>query len=66
GGSGDVLAGCIAALLAQGLPAADAAILGVYLHSCAGELAANRYGAHSMLPRDVIEHLPAAWLELEQ
>ena len=66
GGSGDVLAGCIAALLAQGLPAADAAILGVYLHSRAGELAANRYGTHAMLPRDVIEHLPAAWLELEQ
>lgn len=65
GGSGDILAGCIAALLAQGLSPEDAAILGVYIHSRAGHLAAARYGKTAMLPRDVLEHLPAAWLELE-
>ncbi|MDR3176629.1 MAG: NAD(P)H-hydrate dehydratase [Desulfovibrio sp.] len=38
GGSGDVLAGAVGALLASGLPASDAAALGVYLHGRAGEL----------------------------
>ena len=65
GGSGDILAGCIASLLAQGLPAADAAIVGTYIHSRAGELAAERYGKTSMLPRDIIEWIPTAMMELE-
>ena len=65
GGSGDVLAGCIASFLAQGLPAEQAACLGVWIHSRAGALAARKYGRTAMLPRDILESIPAAILELE-
>jgi len=61
GGSGDVLAGLIGALLAQGLAAFDAAVLGVYLHGLAGDLARDRLGEVSMLATDVLEQLPAAF-----
>lgn len=61
GGSGDVLTGIIAALLAQGLPTAEAAVLGALLHQKAGRLARTKMGAFSMLPSDVIEMLPAAF-----
>ncbi len=58
GGSGDVLAGVIASLLAQGLPAGKAAALGVWLHGAAGDRAvAARATAASVLPSDLIAHL---------
>ena len=60
GGSGDVLAGLIGALLAQGLAPFDAAMLGVYLHGLAGDLARDHFGEVAMLATDVVEHLPAA------
>ena len=63
-GSGDVLAGIIAALLAQGLSPGSAANLGVYIHSQAGLLAKTRYGAYSMTAGDVINALPDAFCEL--
>ena len=66
GGSGDVLAGCIAAFLAQGLDAPTAALLGAAVHSRAGARAAERLGKYGMLPRDVIESIPAAIKELEE
>jgi NAD(P)H-hydrate epimerase len=44
GGSGDVLAGCIAGLIAQGLQPIDAARVGVFLHGMAGELLSEEYG----------------------
>ncbi len=47
-GSGDVLTGVIAALLAQGAEAFEAASVGVYLHGLAGERAARRYGSHGL------------------
>ena len=56
GGSGDVLAGTIAALLAQGLAAGDAARAGVYVHGRAGERLATLHGARGALSSD----LPAA------
>ncbi|MDR0531909.1 MAG: NAD(P)H-hydrate dehydratase [Oscillospiraceae bacterium] len=57
GGSGDLLAGIIAAFLAQGLPARAAALCGVYLHSLAAARAAERYSARGMTAVDCIEEL---------
>ncbi len=59
-GSGDVLTGCIAALLAQGLPPLEAAVCGVYLHGSAGELAAVTIGEIGMLAGDIAAALPVA------
>ena len=53
GGSGDVLAGLLGGLAAQGLKGSELMRLGVYLHSGAGELARERYGEQGMLPSDV-------------
>jgi len=63
-GSGDVLAGIIAALIAQGAVPGDAANLGVYLHSQAGMLARQKLGAYSMTASDVLSALPEAICEL--
>lgn len=60
GGSGDVLAGMVASLLAQGAEAFEAAAAGVYLHGLAGDIAKNRYGKISMLPTDIIECISEA------
>ncbi len=57
GGSGDVLAGLIASLCAQGYSCADAAVLGVYLHGAAADILIPRYGEHGMLPRDLPEQI---------
>jgi len=57
-GSGDVLAGMITGLLAQGMKAEDAAVMGVYLHGMAGDMAASVYGERSMTASDIIEQLP--------
>ena len=62
GGSGDVLTGIITALLAQGVAPTDAAVLGALLHQKAGKNAREKFGAFSMLPSDVIECLPQAFL----
>lgn len=61
GGSGDVLTGIITALLAQGLAAPEAAVLGALLHQKAGRIARTKKGAFSMLPSDVIDALPQAF-----
>ena len=60
GGSGDVLTGLIASLLCQGVGAAEAAALGVWLHGRAGDLAAERLTPYGMTPEDVVSSLPAA------
>ncbi len=65
-GSGDVLAGIIGSLLAQGLRSVDAASLGVYIHGRAGDLAAMEYTQYSMLPTDIIECIPAVFKELSK
>ena len=49
GGSGDVLTGVIAGLLAMGMDDCEAASLGVYVHGLAGEAAGKKYGVHSVL-----------------
>lgn len=61
GGSGDVLTGIIVALLAQGMEASDAALLGALLHQKAGAIARKELGAYSMLPSDIIRRLPKAF-----
>lgn len=66
GGSGDVLTGLIAGLLAQGLPAADAARLGVFLHGLAADRAARRIGVRSMIASDVVDALGEGYLFLER
>lgn len=60
-GSGDVLTGMIAALMGQGLSNLDAAILGVYLHGLAGDIAASRLGQISLMATDIIDVLPEAF-----
>jgi NAD(P)H-hydrate epimerase len=59
GGMGDVLSGVIAALWAQGVPAAQAAALGACLHGAAGDAAALARGERGLLAGDLIERLPA-------
>jgi ADP-dependent NAD(P)H-hydrate dehydratase / NAD(P)H-hydrate epimerase len=60
-GTGDVLSGVIAALLAKGLQPAHAASAGVYVHQRAGQLAAEPHGPNSVIASDVIAALPAAF-----
>ncbi|MBI4718251.1 MAG: NAD(P)H-hydrate dehydratase [Planctomycetes bacterium] len=64
-GTGDVLTGVIAALLGQGMPALEAAILGVHLHGLAGDFAAEELGRHAMTALDVVDYLPEAFCEHE-
>jgi NAD(P)H-hydrate epimerase len=58
-GSGDVLSGVIAAMLAQGLEPWDAALTGVAAHAAAGDLAAGQGGQRGMLASDITAWLPA-------
>ena len=60
-GSGDVLTGMMTALMGQGLSAKDAAVLGVYLHGLAGDLAAAELGETSLMARDIIRGIPGAF-----
>ena len=64
GGSGDVLTGLIAGLLAQGLDALDATLLGVYLHGLAGDIAASFQGEVALAAGDLIDALPEALSQL--
>ncbi|MEO9473967.1 MAG: NAD(P)H-hydrate dehydratase [Cyclobacteriaceae bacterium] len=64
-GSGDVLTGVVSSLLAQGYEPADALKLGVFVHGLAGDLAKKKVGEHGMIASDIIDHLPIAFLQLE-
>jgi len=66
GGTGDVLAGLIGSLLAQGLTARDAAIAGVTVHAQAGLMVQARRGRAGALASDVVDTLPAAQELLRQ
>ncbi len=64
-GMGDVLAGLIGGLWAQGMNRTEAAYVGVYLHGYAGDMAKNKYGEKSLLAMDVQGFLPKSILEIE-
>lgn len=66
GGSGDVLAGIIASLCAQGVASADAAAAGVYIHSRAGALASEMQSPRSVLVTDILDEIGTALCELEE
>ncbi len=57
-GMGDVLAGVVGGLLAQGMTAQEAAETGVYLHGLAGDMAAGKMGRYGLMARDVAHFLP--------
>lgn len=66
GGSGDVLAGMISSLLAQNpKKPLECACAGVYLHGMAGDIAKVKFGEISMLPTDLINCIPKAFLNLQ-
>jgi len=65
GGMGDVLTGLVGSLLAQGLPAFDAATLGVFLHGLAADRLLPTFGNAGLLATDVIRELPAARYSLQ-
>ncbi|NCB51837.1 MAG: NAD(P)H-hydrate dehydratase [Clostridia bacterium] len=63
GGSGDVLAGLIGALVCQ-LPLRRAVTTAVWLHGRAGDLCAEKFGEYAMTPSDIIEMLPESIKEI--
>ena len=64
GGTGDVLTGIIAALLAQQLPAFEAARLAVHLHGIAGDIAAEKRSKPGMIASDLLSRIGRAWCEI--
>ena len=59
-GSGDVLAGCIVGLMAQGLSPWDAAVAGVYIHGLCGELVRAELGSAGPIAGDLVVRVPDA------
>jgi NAD(P)H-hydrate epimerase len=64
GGSGDVLAGMIAALIAQRFPLNDAVTTAVYIHGLAGDMCATELGEYSVTANDIINMIPKAAMKL--
>ncbi len=62
-GSGDVLSGIIAGLLAQGATSEKAAIAGVYIHLAAGSIARDRKGEYGMTAEDILNAVPEAFMQ---
>ena len=65
GGSGDVLAGVVASLAAQGASPLEAAAMGVHIHALAGDTAAKQHGKTAMLPSDIIDCLEDVYKMIE-
>jgi len=66
GGTGDVLTGIITGLLAQKYSSIEAAVMAVFLHGFAGDIAASEYGMPSMMASDLIDRLPSALLKISR
>ena len=64
-GSGDVLTGVLTALLAQGYPPLESALLGVALHGLAGDLAAAQQGTQALIASDIIRYIGEGFSTLE-
>ena len=65
-GSGDVLTGIVLALLAQGYNKEQAALIAVYIHGLAGDIAAHLFSFTAMTSSDIVNCLPQAWLKTEK
>lgn len=65
-GSGDVLTGIIAGLLAQGYSPLDAACIGVYLHGLTADITEQKIHPRSFIASDIIENISNAYFELEK
>jgi NAD(P)H-hydrate epimerase len=63
-GSGDVLTGILAGLLAQGLPVLEASVAGVYLHGLAGDIGAQEKTSYGLTAGDILEYIPVAFKTL--
>ena len=66
GGSGDILAGMIGSVAAQGYSPFDAACAGTYMHGLAGDAAADKLGQEAMLPRDIVDSISDAFRILKE
>ncbi len=66
GGSGDVLAGILVAMLAQGFTPREATLMAVWLHGHAGDLCAREIGEYGMIPTDIICKMPLALQSIEK
>ncbi len=66
GGSGDVLAGILTALIGKRMEVEEALKLGVFLHGLAGELAKEKLHTQSVRARDIVEEIPRAYRLLEE
>jgi NAD(P)H-hydrate repair Nnr-like enzyme with NAD(P)H-hydrate dehydratase domain/NAD(P)H-hydrate repair Nnr-like enzyme with NAD(P)H-hydrate epimerase domain len=64
-GTGDILAGLIVGMLAQGLKAFDAAVVGAYVHGLAGEIAGQRGNSRSTIAGDVLKLIGDAFNQIE-
>ncbi len=65
-GSGDVLTGIITGLLAAGYSSGNAAVLGVYLHGLAGDIALDNASQESLIASDIIDHLGRAFNSIKK
>ncbi|MDR0292616.1 MAG: bifunctional ADP-dependent NAD(P)H-hydrate dehydratase/NAD(P)H-hydrate epimerase, partial [Oscillospiraceae bacterium] len=65
GGSGDVMAGLIAAFASQGMTPFDAASAGVFVHGLAGDICEREIGERGMTPGDVLDTIPKALRSLQ-
>ena len=65
GGSGDVLTGLMLGLLAQSYTPEEAALIAVYLHGLAGDLAADENGLQALIAGDITDQIGKAFLRLE-
>lgn len=65
-GSGDVLTGVLAGLIAQGMEPQYAASMGVYLHGLAGDVQAKERGAYGLMAQDVLEGIARVLAEFSR
>ena len=65
-GSGDVLTGIILSLLSQGYTSENAAVLGVYLHGIAGDIAAGESCYESLIASDIISNIGKAFNKIRE